>query len=1342
MVRRLLSSLAILLVGLVMPPVAAHAAWPQTPPNDPGFAPCENAATFTPNCYSDPGADQWDMFGPLSDAQYPCPFPVVTHPDGGLPCWAVAAFDPDHMSGVDFTGAWAQGNVGRDDILIAYMEGGVNYSSDAIKDALDNEWLNKGELPCPERADGTSLAWPNCYDLDGNGRVDIRDYVHDPRVNPSCPAGVASDTPVARGGGLAIDVEGTSRNCVSSGQHQYLNAVHVQGTRTPYLSPEDLIAVFGHCRIQKGRIGQCLPGGRFDNDGNGYPNDINGWNSDRNNNDPQTEDMAYGHAPGLHSLLVGVPDNGYAGVGLCPRCRVVPVKTGAEALGRSDKWAEGLLYAADIGVTAVSSVVVNYTYSRFIQDAIDYAYDHGVVMSLDSNDFDSMDHTDGMLWDHALPGNSAAMDLTGSSTSWFRSRSNVTSYGTHNVFSGGEYTTSGATPFQAGILAMVQSAALNLRDSGRLPGFDRLTPNEIKQVLMDTAQAIIPNGLPPQPLGPGAPPGTKQPQWPGNPNSATDATHTNWSTQYGYGRPDVGAATAMVMAGKIPPTADIITPQWYSYIDPTVTPKLEVDGSLARSRFNSGGSVSYVLEWALGADPADNAFHTVAGGTVGTGISGKLGTIDLSQVPPSFYTHTPLTTLQPDGAEQYTMTIRLRVNDANGLKAEDRRSVGLRHDPDLLPGYPKSVNRADGDAAPTYADLEGTHELDLIVPNGNGEVNVWRPDGTEVPGFPVYTQVLKQLDPLNPENYRARAYRNANLANVRDPLSGGAAVGDLFHNGELEIVVTSTNGEVYAWDSHGHLLPGFPVGQDPANWVPFAAVPTPRAATGHSRNPDRGNWSPPVLADLEGSGQLDIVMTAFDGFVYAFRPDGTTLPGWPVEIELPASYFTDHGGTVDPGSYIRDAKLMYPVTVADVLELGHPQVFVPSFESNGHGSSTEDLATSLLGFNPSNDAAATWLYGLYADGNDHPGGPYIHPPDGTWPVTVQSTSFTYDQSIDFVGESTSPPVIADFGSGPRIITGPITGGVYSINPDGSIDRRFDFSCPSAECSSLPPYRTGDTHTLVLTGTGGLGDLYGTGTPAFIMNNTGVESIVASLQVPGVANLPQVYEKAWDPRTGQVLPGWPKRVDGFPFYSSPITADVAGLGLGRSAIEGNDTYFIHAFQASGLEAPGFPKYTGQWQAFAGVVADPLMNGQLVYATPTREGFVFTWKVAGKTELNDSWWHYRHDERNTGAYGVDTRRPASILDLRVVRGPQPQLTWTAPGDDYMVGTADRYDARWSNQPINSSSFWSATPLAGAPAPQPAGSQQSMAVAGVSGSTVYFAIRTLDMEGNVSALSNVAW
>src|SRR5947199_8905485 len=106
MVRRLLWSLAILLAGLPVPAVAAHAAWPQTPPNDPQFAPCENAANFTSDCYSDPGADQCDMFAVLSATHYPCPPPILQHPNGGLPCSATAAFDPDHMHGGHLTGAW------------------------------------------------------------------------------------------------------------------------------------------------------------------------------------------------------------------------------------------------------------------------------------------------------------------------------------------------------------------------------------------------------------------------------------------------------------------------------------------------------------------------------------------------------------------------------------------------------------------------------------------------------------------------------------------------------------------------------------------------------------------------------------------------------------------------------------------------------------------------------------------------------------------------------------------------------------------------------------------------------------------------------------------------------------------------------------------------------------------------------------------------------------------------------------------------------------------------------------------------------------------------------------
>src|SRR5206468_2634507 len=96
--------------------------------------------------------------------------------------------------------------------------------------------------------------------------------------------------------------------------------------------------------------------------------------------------------------------------------------------------------------------------------------------------------------------------------------------------------------------------------------------------------------------------------------------------------------------------------------------------------------------------------------------------------------------------------------------------------------------------------------------------------------------------------------------------------------------------------------------------------------------------------------------------------------------------------------------------------------------------------------------------------------------------------------------------------------------------------------------------TGDTHTLTLTGQGGLGDLTGSGTPQYVGSSTGLESILLALGQAGEAALPQVYEKAWDVQSGQVMSGFPQRQDGFPFYDAPITAPVAGRsGSTRDAI---------------------------------------------------------------------------------------------------------------------------------------------------------------------------------------------
>jgi hypothetical protein len=1198
-------------------------------PNDPGYTHCQSA--------NDPGcggsdSSNWGLYGPLTG---PCIDPAtglatLPRPDQGLPCFAPLAKDPQHAAGMNLPGAWTQGNLGHD-VLVAYIEGGVNYSSDGIKDGLDNVWLNAGELPYPERADGHDAG---TYDLNHDGRFDIADWAQDPRVNPPCAPGVAP---------FVTRAEGTTRSCVAGGTHPYLHSVHVGGVLTPYLSPEDLIAVFGDCRIAGGRVRTCRSGLHVDNDGNGYPNDISGWNFERNSNDPQTEDFAYNHAPGLISRIGGVGDNGFGSVGYCPQCRVVPVKQDAETIGRSDRFAEAILYATDIGAKAISAVVVNDAYSSIDQAAVDYAWSRGVAMSFDSNDFDSMDHTNGMYFDHVVPGNSLTVDNDGgpgNDARWYRARSNVTSYGTHNVFSFEGGSTSAATPTGAAALAMVASAGLEARDRHVIPG--PLDPDEIKQVLMDTASTVDPTQ---------APPGTT-PQWPGNPGSHTDATHTAWSTQYGYGRPDLGAATAMVLAGRIPPRAVLTGPRWYDYVDPVQTPRLDVTGQVARSSVGSGGSAHYVLEWALGADPADSAFHTVASGTVGRGqdrdaraVARRLGTIDLRQVPASFYDHAPSTTLQPDGAEQYTMTIRLRVVDANGTKAEDRRAIHLRHDPTLSPGFPKTVQRADG-GPPAAADLEGRHELDVIDATNDGLVYAWRPDGSSVPGFPVRSDRLADIDPANPQNLRAPAYREPIFRNASDPLGGGVAVGDLFHDGRLEVAATSTNGDLYVWDAHGRRLPGFPVHTDPSRWS--LPVPTPAAPESHSRLPQRGNWSPPVLADLEGTGHLDLLMSAFDGRLYAWRPDGTPVPGWPVEIKLPDATRAALGT-----AYIRDPKLIFPAGVADVLHTGRPQVFVSSFESGGNRS---------------------YLYGIWPDGNDHPGGPFLP----GWPATVPALQGTYDQSIDFVGEGNAAPVFVDIAGATRIVTASVFGFPLVLNGNGTTFENLDPTCAGAACTSPAQYRVPDGLTLEITGMGGAGDLDGDGHPEYVASQLGLTSLTTALGQAGTALLPQAYEKAWTLATGARVAGFPARQDGFTFFTSPVVGNVDG-SAGRAAIEGNDNYFVHAYRADGSEASGFPKYTGGWELAAGLLYDPHLDGHLHYLQTTREGFVFDWTTTGDATRNDAWWRYRHDERNTGDTRADTRRPAVLADLHVDDGV---LRWHAPGDDGVVGTAAAYTFVWSS------------------------------------------------------------
>lgn len=272
--------------------------------------------------------------------------------------------------------------------------------------------------------------------------------------------------------------------------------------------------------------------------------------------------------------------------------------------------------------------------------------------------------------------------------------------------------------------------------------------------------------------------------------------------------------------------------------------------------------------------------------------------------------------------------------------------------------------------------------------------------------LPAYTRQLRQIDPRNPQNFDTEAYSKVEaLREARDPVSG-IAVGDLDGNGEQSIIATTTSGWIYVWSASGKLRDGFPVhGDDQYNTLP---VPTPDSGCRRCRLPIRGNWSAPALGNLEGNGKLSILMSSYDGHVYAFRANGDPVPGWPVEVELPQSM----KDKIPANSYFRDPKLMMTPAVGDVLGTGKDQVFLPSFECDDAGN-------------------RTFAYGIQSNGNNNPGGAYMP----GWPVKLGAIGGCYSQSIDFVQEGANAASIADVDGSERLQGGDHPDRGRSDNPE-------------------------------------------------------------------------------------------------------------------------------------------------------------------------------------------------------------------------------------------------------------------------------------------------------------------
>ncbi len=140
-----------------------------------------------------------------------------------------------------------------------------------------------------------------------------------------------------------------------------------------------------------------------------------------------------------------------------------------------------------------------------------------------------------------------------------------------------------------------------------------------------------------------------------------------------------------------------------------------------------------------------------------------------------------------------------------------------------LPGWPQFTGGAMH-TNPSVADLNNDGREEVIATSEAGRVYVWNGDGSLAPGWPQHS--------MPPPNTPAGFF-------------GGVAVGDLFGDGNNELVAAAWDQHLYAWNKTGALLPGFPI------HVWDTAFDTP------------------TLVDLEHRGQLDIVV--------GFELDGAAL---------------------------------------------------------------------------------------------------------------------------------------------------------------------------------------------------------------------------------------------------------------------------------------------------------------------------------------------------------------------------------------------------------------------------------------------------------------------------------
>jgi hypothetical protein len=174
------------------------------------------------------------------------------------------------------------------------------------------------------------------------------------------------------------------------------------------------------------------------------------------------------------------------------------------------------------------------------------------------------------------------------------------------------------------------------------------------------------------------------------------------------------------------------------------------------------------------------------------------------------------------------------------------------------------------------------------------------------------------------------------------------------------------------------------------------------------------------------------------------------------------------------------------------------------------------------------------------------------------------------------------------------------------------------------------------------GAGAFGDLDGDGLPEYVAPTGGFRKLL-DVSAPASQEPGDHQITAWDPRTGEVLPAFPRRMDDLQFLTGPAIADVDGDGLAE-VIQGSGAYLLRAYSGSGATPEGWPKFTHGWLVASPVPGDVDGDGLLEVVAATREGRLYVWDTPGPaTPGSVQWQGFGADRRNSGNWSAFLSTP---------------------------------------------------------------------------------------------------